>query len=160
VFVPSSVIGPGFGAVRTRAYRPTGSASLGLASFDMAPSMHHPSPASGRPGDTGARKSVPPQHGSGKVTAMIDDHVPPAAESTVPRQGVTVSPLGRYAIGVAAAVVGLLPWLLTGMRLPLQNLWSHPTSPEDMQHAQLVFNQYFAFQHADLPDGRTWHAGE
>lgn len=93
---------------------------------------------------------MPPQHGSGNVTAMIDDHVPPAAESTVPRQGLTVSPLGRYAIGVAAAVVGLLPWLLTGMRLPLQNLWAQPTSPEDMPLVLLPFNQYFVVEIAAL----------
>ena len=32
-------------------------------------------------------------------------------------------------IGVGAALVGLLPWIITGMRLPLQNLWASSTLP-------------------------------
>ena len=54
-------------------------------------------------------------------------------------------PLGRVAcagLGVAAAVLGLLPWLVTGMRLPLQNLWATPTLPADMPVALLPFSQY------------------
>lgn len=45
-------------------------------------------------------------------------------------------------IGVAAAVVGLLPWLVTGMRLPLQNLWASATMPDDMPLVLLPFSQY------------------
>jgi len=40
-------------------------------------------------------------------------------------------------------VVGLLPWIVTGMRLPLQNLWSSSTTdPADMPVALLPFSQY------------------
>lgn len=46
-------------------------------------------------------------------------------------------------IGPLAAVLGLLPWLVTGMRLPLQNLWDDPTMPADMPVAFLPLNQYY-----------------
>jgi hypothetical protein len=45
-------------------------------------------------------------------------------------------------IGVGSAVVGLLPWLVTGARLPLQNLWAVETRPEQMPRVLLPFNQY------------------
>jgi hypothetical protein len=45
-------------------------------------------------------------------------------------------------IGAAAAVVGLLPWIATGMRLPLQNLWDAATPPDSMPIALLPFSQY------------------
>lgn len=45
-------------------------------------------------------------------------------------------------IGVAAALLGLLPWMLTGMRLPLQNLWAFEMLPEQMPVALLPFSQY------------------
>jgi hypothetical protein len=45
-------------------------------------------------------------------------------------------------IGIASAVVGLLPWLITGMRLPLQNLWATETLPDEMPIVLLPFNQY------------------
>lgn len=45
-------------------------------------------------------------------------------------------------IGIASALVGMLPWLITGMRLPLQNLWATETLPADMPIALLPFNQY------------------
>lgn len=45
-------------------------------------------------------------------------------------------------VGVAAAIVGLLPWLITGMRLPLQNLWAVDTLPEQMPIVLLPFSQY------------------
>ena len=47
------------------------------------------------------------------------------------------------AIGAAAAIVGLLPWLATGMRLPLQNLWAAATLPEAMPIVLLPFSQYW-----------------
>lgn len=46
------------------------------------------------------------------------------------------------ALGVGGAIVGLAPWLLGGMRLPLQNLWREPTPPADMPWVLLPFNQY------------------
>lgn len=49
---------------------------------------------------------------------------------------------GCALIGVGAALLGLLPWLVTGMRLPLQNLWALETPPEDMPIAFLPFTQY------------------
>ncbi len=48
-----------------------------------------------------------------------------------------------FAIGVGAAIVGLLPWIATGMRLPLQNLWAVQTMPGDMPLALLPFSNYF-----------------
>lgn len=45
-------------------------------------------------------------------------------------------------IGAVAALLGLAPWLLTGGRLPLQNLWADSTSPEQMPRALLPFSQY------------------
>jgi hypothetical protein len=44
-------------------------------------------------------------------------------------------------IGMLAAIIGLLPWLITGMRLPLQNLWAG-ASPTDMPLVLLPFSQY------------------
>lgn len=50
-------------------------------------------------------------------------------------------PLG-VAVGVLAGLVGLLPWLLTGATLPLQNLWAGDTAPDDMPVALLPISQY------------------
>ncbi len=44
--------------------------------------------------------------------------------------------------GVLAALIGLLPWLVSGLRLPLQNLWAVQTLPDDMPIALLPFDQY------------------
>lgn len=55
----------------------------------------------------------------------------------------TVPPLAYLGFGAAAAVVGLLPWIITGMRLPLQNLWAADTLPGDMPIALLPFSQYY-----------------
>ena len=44
---------------------------------------------------------------------------------------------------MGAAVVGLVPWIVTGMRLPLQNLWAiGTTEASDMPIALLPFSQY------------------
>jgi hypothetical protein len=40
-------------------------------------------------------------------------------------------------IGLGAALLGLLPWLLTGMRLPTQALWAFEALPEQMPIAFL-----------------------
>jgi hypothetical protein len=45
-------------------------------------------------------------------------------------------------IALGAVVLGLLPWLVSGMRLPLQNLWARDTMPGDMPHALLPISQY------------------
>lgn len=45
-------------------------------------------------------------------------------------------------IGIGAGVLGLLPWIITGMRLPLQNLWAASTLPGDMPIVLLPFSQY------------------
>lgn len=49
------------------------------------------------------------------------------------------------AVGAAAAILGLVPWLVSGARLPLQNLWADITMPEDMPFALLPFSQYAIF---------------
>lgn len=46
-----------------------------------------------------------------------------------------------FALGVAGAVAGLLPWLVTGARLPLQNLAEDQTTT-DTPIALLPFSQY------------------
>ncbi|MDQ0646557.1 hypothetical protein QFZ53_000753 [Microbacterium natoriense] len=51
-----------------------------------------------------------------------------------------------FAIGVAGGFLGLLPWLLTGLRLPLQNLWATATMPDEMPLALLPVSQYYATQ--------------
>lgn len=46
-------------------------------------------------------------------------------------------------IGLLSAVFGLLPWVTTGMRLPLQNLWADPSvAASDMPAVLLPFSQY------------------
>jgi hypothetical protein len=45
-------------------------------------------------------------------------------------------------IGAASAVVGLLPWLISGMRLPLQNLWATDATPDELPLVLLPFSQY------------------
>ena len=47
-----------------------------------------------------------------------------------------------FALGIAAAVVGLLPWLVAGLRLPLQYLWATEVLPAAMPIALLPFSQY------------------
>ena len=44
--------------------------------------------------------------------------------------------------GTAAAIAGLVPWLITGMRLPVQNLWASTVFPGQMPVALLPFSQY------------------
>ncbi|MFE1664446.1 hypothetical protein [Microbacterium sp. P02] len=69
----------------------------------------------------------------------------PAVTPTVPAELARSAPLARWAcflIGAGAAIAGLAPWLVTGMRLPLQNLWEDATSPDDMPLVLLPFSQY------------------
>lgn len=44
--------------------------------------------------------------------------------------------------GVVSAALGLAPWLVTGMTLPLQNIWETDTLPEEMPLALLPLSQY------------------
>jgi hypothetical protein len=53
-------------------------------------------------------------------------------------------------LGAGSAIVALVPWIITGMRLPLQQLWSQQTLPEDMPIALLPFHLYFALTVAAL----------
>ncbi|MFC0681724.1 hypothetical protein ACFFGH_28165 [Lysobacter korlensis] len=62
--------------------------------------------------------------------AVVEDHTP------------SLSLVVCLGIGAAAALIGLLPWLLTGMRLPLQNLWATVAPPEAMPIALLPLSQY------------------
>lgn len=62
---------------------------------------------------------------------------------TTQREPTAWHPIGTGALlGIGSAVLGLLPWLVTGMRLPLQNLWATETLPQDMPLVLLPFNQY------------------
>ncbi|WP_146215847.1 hypothetical protein [Cryobacterium arcticum] len=74
------------------------------------------------------------------MTVTGANELPDAGQTTsLPR------PLGVWlwlGIGAGSAVVGLLPWIITGMRLPLQNLWDAATLPEQMPIGLLPFSQY------------------
>ncbi|HLS72453.1 MAG TPA: hypothetical protein VK046_01685 [Actinomycetaceae bacterium] len=65
--------------------------------------------------------------------------------SGTPRPSVPPVVVGAL-LGIAGAVLGLLPWLVSGMPLPLQNLWAVDTMPADMPLALLPFNQYLVSQ--------------
>jgi len=47
-----------------------------------------------------------------------------------------------FLTGVASALFGMLPWMLQGMRLPLQNLWAESVPPDAMPLVALPFSQY------------------
>ncbi|MCC2593006.1 hypothetical protein LKO27_06215 [Tessaracoccus sp. OS52] len=53
-----------------------------------------------------------------------------------------VTGLACMLVGIAAAVLGLLPWLVTGARLPIQDLWRGEPAAEAMPVALLPFSQY------------------
>ena len=48
-----------------------------------------------------------------------------------------------FAIGAAGAVLGLLPWIVSGA-LPVQNLWATQTEPSSMPFVLLPLSQYYA----------------
>jgi len=56
-------------------------------------------------------------------------------------------PAGAWAmalpVGILAAMVGLLPWWMSGARLPLQDLWEGAIRPGAMPITLLPFSQYF-----------------
>lgn len=49
-----------------------------------------------------------------------------------------------FLLGVGGGVLGILPWLIGGGILPLQNLWASATMPEDMPFVLLPLSQYQA----------------
>ncbi|TFD50785.1 hypothetical protein E3T55_08275 [Cryobacterium frigoriphilum] len=51
-------------------------------------------------------------------------------------------PAAYLLLGVLAATAGLLPWLVTGMVLPIQNLWAVDVAADDMPITLLPFSQY------------------
>lgn len=53
-------------------------------------------------------------------------------------------------IGVSGAVLGLLPWLVTGLQLPVQNIWARPAAPDEMPFALLPLSQYYVVQVAAM----------
>jgi hypothetical protein len=78
-------------------------------------------------------------NGSAVVARAAGNSLDPDRES---------GPLARVAfglvIGFASAVLGLAPWLVTGARLPLQNLWRAEALPEEMPISLLPVSQYHA----------------
>lgn len=60
------------------------------------------------------------------------------------RPAMRLSPTAFFAIGLGSGLLGLLPWLITGARLPLQNLGRGTST--DMPFALLPFNQYYLLQ--------------
>ncbi len=90
----------------------------------------------GAPRD-GGRVDEAAHASGGSDTAPIDP--PPAARDPAERR---LRRLASFGIGIAAGVLGLVPWLLTGMRLPLQNLWATEVAPDSMPITLLPLSQY------------------
>lgn len=65
--------------------------------------------------------------------------------SSSPRPSMPPVAIGAL-LGIGGAALGLLPWLVSGMRLPLQNLWAADAMPADMPLVLLPFNQYLISQ--------------
>lgn len=55
----------------------------------------------------------------------------------------SVTTLLSVATGAVSAGVGLLPWLVTDRRLPLQNIWDELVMQDDMPVAFVPLSQYF-----------------
>ncbi len=81
---------------------------------------------------------------------MTTPDTAPAPGTTLDRPADRAVPGVRGALlalaaGVAAAALGVLPWILAGLRLPPQDLWADDvTSAADMPFALLPFDQYTA----------------
>ncbi|WP_051025021.1 hypothetical protein [Arthrobacter sp. Rue61a] len=58
-----------------------------------------------------------------------------------PRGAASSAALGLL-IGILAAALGLVPWWISGARLPLQNLWATQVMPGQMPLALLPLSQY------------------
>ena len=83
----------------------------------------------------------------------MSEAAPGTTSTEVPGRGSTASPArsgarrGRAGwpfllVGISGAVVALAPWLITGGRMPLQNLWSE--LPSDIPFVLLPFHPYTA----------------
>ncbi|MFJ4286766.1 hypothetical protein ACIPY0_14095 [Paenarthrobacter nicotinovorans] len=64
----------------------------------------------------------------------------PASASRPARAGLQAAV--ALLIGTIAGALGLLPWWITGAKLPLQNLWASPVMPDQMPLALLPLSQY------------------
>jgi len=83
----------------------------------------------------------------------MSEATPGTTSTDIPRRGSTASPAPTAArssrpgwlfllVGVGGAVAALAPWLITGGRMPLQNLWSE--LPSDIPFVLLPFHPYTA----------------
>ncbi|MCU1438326.1 MAG: hypothetical protein JWP66_1413 [Naasia sp.] len=81
---------------------------------------------------------------SGWKTLNLPQSPPPSPPRRAPgpSERRRVGLLPGVAIGIGAALIGLPPWIVTGMRLPLQNLCAVEVRPEDMPVALLPFSNY------------------
>lgn len=53
-------------------------------------------------------------------------------------------------MGIASVLVALMPWLLTGLRMPLQRLWAPGALPAESPAMLLPLNQYYLMTLAGL----------
>ena len=68
--------------------------------------------------------------------------LPPRGDRDMLTRLAASGPVVYLLAGVASAIAGLVPWLITGMRLPVQNLWASTVFPGQMPVALLPFSQY------------------
>lgn len=92
----------------------------------------------------GYRSSVSPEDPSVSPVARVAREAWSEADRSAAHPPQWRGAFASLGIGLAAAVLGLLPWILTGMRLPLQNLWVVTVPPEQMPIAWLPLSQYTA----------------
>ena len=67
---------------------------------------------------------------------------PPRGDRDMLTRLAASGPVVYLLAGMASAIAGLVPWLITGMRLPVQNLWAGTVFPGRMPVAFLPFSQY------------------
>ena len=87
-------------------------------------------------GETGSRQNTGPSTTDPTSRRPGRSTRTPAGRGPAAETGIAVL------LGIAGALVGLAPWLLTGARLPLQNLWAHDALPPDMPITFLPLSQY------------------